>query len=303
MTEQIVEAQINPSLSPKMKHELIDGLYTYKNSSSSDNEPLGAIREHEVDVTINIGRPYPPVLTTPAYTASLRARESLKNHIHELIQLVVLRKIGHNEEAEVKNLFIISWHNDKSRMVGDFRAFNTYTFPDRYPITRIQETFTQLSKANYITYMDALKGFYKNSFSPKSKKLLRIRTHCGINEYLRMPLGIKNAPSHYQRMMNTIFPTKLSEKWLIIYIDDIIICSDSCSLHLERLSKDLDKVAGMNMKISLKKSKFSFEELEALGHILSGLSLGIHKNKVAAELLKPIPQNKTEMMSFLELSS
>ncbi|MBW0586209.1 hypothetical protein O181_125924, partial [Austropuccinia psidii MF-1] len=57
------------------------------------------------------------------------------------------------------------------------------------------------------------------------------------------------------------------------------------------------------MKISLKKGNFGFEELKALGHIASGLSLGIDKNKVAAVLLKPIPQNKIEMMSFLGFSS
>ncbi|MBW0542068.1 hypothetical protein O181_081783 [Austropuccinia psidii MF-1] len=151
--------------------------------------------------------------------------------------------------------------------------------------------------------MDALKGFHQNVLTPKAKKLLRIITHCGIYEYLRMPFGIKNAPSHYQRMMNTIFPTELSEGWLIIYIDDIIICSDSWSLHLERLERVLHKVAEVNMKISLKKCNFGFEELKALGHVVSGLSLGIDKNKVAAVLLKPIPQNKKEMMSFLGFAS
>ncbi|MBW0465882.1 hypothetical protein O181_005597 [Austropuccinia psidii MF-1] len=118
-----------------------------------------------------------------------------------------------------------------------------------------------------------------------------------------MPFGIKNSPSHYQRMMNTILPTELSEGWLIIYIHNIIICSDSWSLRLERLARVPHKVAEVNMKISLKKCNFGFEELKALGHIVSGLSLGIDKNKVAAVLLKPIPQNKKEMMFFLGFAS
>ncbi|MBW0498537.1 hypothetical protein O181_038252 [Austropuccinia psidii MF-1] len=150
--------------------------------------------------------------------------------------------------------------------------------------------------------MDALKGFHQNVLTPKAKKLLRIITHCGIYEYFRMPFGIKNAPSHYQRMMNTIFPTEISEGWPIIYIDDIIICSESWSLQLKRLARVLHKVAEVNMKISLKKCNSGFEELKALGHIFSGLSLGIDKNKVSAVLLKPIPQNKKEMMSFLGFS-
>ncbi|MBW0523025.1 hypothetical protein O181_062740 [Austropuccinia psidii MF-1] len=303
VSNQLVEAQINPSLSPKMRNELIDVLYTYNNAFASDNKPLGAIRGHEVDITLNIDRPYPPVLRRPAYLASPRVRESLEKYIQELIQFGVLRSVGHNEEVEVTTPVIISWHNDKSRMVGDFRALNTYTVPYRYPIPRIQETLNQLSKAKYITSMYALKGFHQNFLTPKSKKLLRIITHCGMYEYLRMPFGIKNAPSHYQRMMNTIFPTELSEVWHIIYIDDIIICSDSWSLHIERLARVLNKVSEVNMKISLKKCNFGFEELKALGHIVSGLSFGIDKNKVAAVLLKPIPQNKKEMMYFLAFAS
>ncbi|MBW0547743.1 hypothetical protein O181_087458 [Austropuccinia psidii MF-1] len=239
-----------------MRHELIDVLYTYNNAFASDNEPLGALKGHEVDITLNIDRLYPPVLRRTAYPAIPKPREALEKHIQELIQLGVLRKVGHNEEGEVTTPVIISWHNDKSIMVGDFGALNTYTVPDRYPIPRIQETLTQLYKAMYITSMDALKGFHQVFLMPKAKKLLRIITHCGIYEYLRMPFGIKNAPPHYQIMMNTIFPTELYEGWLIIYVDDIIIRSDSWSLHLERLARVLHKAAVVNMKISLKKCNF-----------------------------------------------
>ncbi|MBW0538132.1 hypothetical protein O181_077847 [Austropuccinia psidii MF-1] len=173
-----------------MIHELIHVLYTYNNAFASDNEPLGAIKGHEGDISLNIDRLYPPVLRRPAYLASPKARESLKKHIQVLIQFGVLRKVGYNEEVEVTTPVIISWNNDKSRMVGDFRVLNTYTAPDRYPIPRIKETLTQLSKAKYIRSMDALKGFHQNFLIPKAKKLLRIITHCGIYGYLRMPFGI-----------------------------------------------------------------------------------------------------------------
>ncbi|MBW0547042.1 hypothetical protein O181_086757 [Austropuccinia psidii MF-1] len=172
-----------------------------------------------------------------------------------------------------------------------------------YPIPRTQENFTQLSKAKYIISMDALKGFHQNVLMPKAKVLLRIITHCGIYDYLRMKFGIENSQSHYQRMMNTIFPTELSEGWLIIYIDDIIICSDSWSFHVKRLARVLHKAAEVNMQISLKKCNFGFEQLKALGNVVSCLSLGIDKNKVAAVLLRQTPQNKKEMMSFLGFAS
>ncbi|MBW0581250.1 hypothetical protein O181_120965 [Austropuccinia psidii MF-1] len=96
-----------------MRNDLIDVLYTYKNAFASDNEPLGTIKGHEVDITINIDRPYHPVLRRPAYPASPKARKALDKHIQELIQLGVLRKVGHNEEVELTTPVIIACHNDK----------------------------------------------------------------------------------------------------------------------------------------------------------------------------------------------
>ncbi|MBW0511589.1 hypothetical protein O181_051304 [Austropuccinia psidii MF-1] len=139
----------------------------------------------------------------------------------------VLRKVGHNGQLEVTTPVIIAWHSGKQRMVGDFRALNTYTIPERYQIPRIHDTLTQLSQAEFITAMYALKGFNQNLLTDNSKRLLRIIVHCGRYEYLRMPFGIKYAPLHYQIVINTIFPEELSELWLIIYIYDIIVSSET----------------------------------------------------------------------------
>ncbi|MBW0554554.1 hypothetical protein O181_094269 [Austropuccinia psidii MF-1] len=286
-----------------MKEEIIEILFHYREAFASDNEHFGAIKGHELEIMLNMERLYPPLLRRPAYPAIPRVREVLESHINELMKLGFLKEIGHNEEVEVTTPVIITWHNYKLRMVGDFRALNTYTIPDRDSIPRIHETLTQLSKAKFITSMDTLKGFHQNFLTPHARKLLRIIAHCGIYEYLRMPLGIQNLPSHYQRMMNTIFPHELSEGWLIIYIDDIIIFSGTSQLTLERLSLVLKKILKVNMKISLKKCNFGFHALKALGHVASGLILGVDKNKVAAVLLKQMPQNKKEMMSFSGLAS
>ncbi|MBW0508609.1 hypothetical protein O181_048324 [Austropuccinia psidii MF-1] len=99
-----------------MRQDLIAVLYTYKNAFASDNEPLGGVRRHEVYITINNDRLYPPVLRRPAYSASPIAREALEKHIQELIHLGELRKVGNNEQVEVTNPVIIFWYNDKSRM-------------------------------------------------------------------------------------------------------------------------------------------------------------------------------------------
>ncbi|MBW0539578.1 hypothetical protein O181_079293 [Austropuccinia psidii MF-1] len=178
-------------------------------------------------------------------------------------------------------------------MVGDFRALNTYTIPDRYAIPRIHETLTPLTQAKFITAMDDLKGFNQNFLTDNAKKLLSIIVHCGIYKYLGMPFGRKNAPSHYQRIMNTIFPEELSEGWLIIYIDDIIARSETWESHLTRLKRVLQKIDQVNMKISLKKCHFAYSELKALGHVVSRLSLGIETKKSSSSTTETnVPNQK-----------
>ncbi|MBW0576691.1 hypothetical protein O181_116406 [Austropuccinia psidii MF-1] len=236
-----------------MKKKLIDILFKYKNAFTTDKEPLGTITGHEVEIILHVEKPYPPLLRRPACPASPRSREALEVHIKELMDVLVLRKVGNNEKVEVTTPVIITWNNGKSRMIGDFRALNTYTIPDRYPIPRITETLTQLSQEKFIISMNAIKGFNQNFLTENAKKLLRIIVHFGLCEYLRIPFGMKHAPSHYQRMMNPIFPEELSERLFIIYIYDIIFCSETWESHIKRLERVLQKIVQVNMRISLKK--------------------------------------------------
>ncbi|MBW0550853.1 hypothetical protein O181_090568 [Austropuccinia psidii MF-1] len=262
--------------------------------------PIGGIKFNSAtDIILNIKRPYPPLSRRPAYPASPKSREALEIHIIEPLDLGVIRKVCHNEEVEITTPVIVAWHDQKSRMFGDFGALNTYTVPDRYPIPKIPIALTQISQAVYIATLDALKGFHQKVVTPKARKYLRIIVYCGVNEYLWMHFGIKNAPSHLQRMMNEIVPEELSEGWLIIYIDAIIFCYKTWEENMNRLSRVLTEIQSVNMKISLRKCHFKFKELKALGHLVSGLSLGIDKNRVAAVLLKHMPQNKKEIQSFL----
>ncbi|MBW0540705.1 hypothetical protein O181_080420 [Austropuccinia psidii MF-1] len=79
-----------------MKEEPIEISFQYTKAFASDNEPLGAIKGHEVDNMLNVERPYPPLLRIPAHPAIPRARESSESHIDELVKLGVLRKFVHN---------------------------------------------------------------------------------------------------------------------------------------------------------------------------------------------------------------
>ncbi|MBW0546154.1 hypothetical protein O181_085869 [Austropuccinia psidii MF-1] len=98
----IINHKDSPELTPEMKEDLIGLFFQYMEAFASDDEPLGAIKVHEVE------RPYPSLLRRPAYPASPRAREAWEIHINELMKLAALRKVGHNEEVEVTTPVIIT---------------------------------------------------------------------------------------------------------------------------------------------------------------------------------------------------
>ena len=94
--------------------------------------------------------------------------------------------------------------------------------------------------------MDVLKGFHQIPIEKDSRKFLRIICHLGIYEYLRMPFGIKNAPSHFQRMMDSIFGSYIRQGWMMVYIDDIIIYSNDWETHSEKINVVLKAAVNMN---------------------------------------------------------
>ncbi|MBW0517414.1 hypothetical protein O181_057129 [Austropuccinia psidii MF-1] len=173
------------------------------------------------------------MLRGPPYPASLETRKEIEKHINELLDMDFIRNILHNEIVEITTPVLITWHDGKSRLCGDFRALNKYTKVDRYPTTRIPHVLEKLAKAKYITKMDCMKGFHQNLVKPKSMRLLRIIFHMGIYEYTRMPFGIKNSPALFQRLMDTIFQEEILEGWMGVYIDDIIIYSETWEDHVQ----------------------------------------------------------------------
>ncbi|MBW0470170.1 hypothetical protein O181_009885 [Austropuccinia psidii MF-1] len=103
--------------------------------------------------------------------------------------------------------------------------------------------------------------------------------------------------------MDTIFQEEVLEGWMVVDIYDIIIYSETLEDHVQYIDRVLSKCTPINMKISLKRCNFGEQELLALGHKVSVLSLAMDQNKVAELLQKPVPKNIKEMKSFLGFAS
>ncbi|MBW0464051.1 hypothetical protein O181_003766 [Austropuccinia psidii MF-1] len=288
------EGQFSTTLTSKQKLSLLKMLRKNKPAFVFGQEPLGKIRGHDIELYLDVERPYPPMLRRTPYPKILETRKEIEKHINDILDMDVIRKIGHNEFVEITTPVLITLHDGKSRLYWDFRSLNTYTKADRYPIPRIPHSLDNLEKAKYMTKMGFMKGFHQNVFKPKSMNLLRIIFHMGIYEYTRMPFGIKNSPSHFQSMMDTIFQEEILEGWMVVYIDVIIIYSETWEDHVHYIYRVLSKCKPINLKISLKKCNFGQHRLLALGNAVAGTKLAIDQSKVAA-----VPKNIKDMQYFL----
>ncbi|MBW0544487.1 hypothetical protein O181_084202 [Austropuccinia psidii MF-1] len=273
------EGHFSTTLTSKQKLGLLKILRNNRPAFAIGEEPLGKIKGNDIELYLDVERPYLPMLRRPLYPESLETRKEIEKHINELLEMDVIRKIGNNEIVEITTPVLITWRDGKSRLCGDFRALNNYTKPDRYPIPRIPHALEKLEKAKYITKMDCIKGFHQNGVKQNSMKLLRIICHIGIYKYTRMPFGIKKAPAYFKIMMDTIFQEEILEGWMVVYIDDIIIYSETFEDHVQYIDRVLSKCIPRNLKISLKKCNFGQQELLALGHKYSGLSVAIDQQK------------------------
>ncbi|MBW0476112.1 hypothetical protein O181_015827 [Austropuccinia psidii MF-1] len=185
------EGQFSTTLASKQKLSLLKILKKNRPAFAIGEEPLGKIIGHDIELYLDVERPYPSMLRRPPYPESLETRKEIEKHINELLDMDVIRNIGHNEIVEITTPVLITGHDGKSRLCRDFRALNNYTKADRYSIHRIPHALDKLAKSKYITKMDCMKGFNQNGVKPNSMKLLRIICHMGIYEYTRMPLASK----------------------------------------------------------------------------------------------------------------
>ncbi|MBW0577892.1 hypothetical protein O181_117607 [Austropuccinia psidii MF-1] len=141
------EGQFSTTLTSKQKLSLLKLLRKNRPEFAIGEEQLGKIKGHAIELYLDVERPHPPMLRRPPYPERLEIRKEIEKHIHELLDMDVIRKIGHKEIVEITTPVLITWNDGTSRLCGDFRALNNYPKADRYPIPRIPHALDALEKA------------------------------------------------------------------------------------------------------------------------------------------------------------
>ncbi|KAL6322424.1 hypothetical protein AAG906_008079 [Vitis piasezkii] len=191
-------------------------------------------------------------------------------------------------------------HDGSLRMCIDYRALNKVTVKNKYPIPLIADLFDQLGRARYFTKLDLRSGYYQVRIAEGDEPKTTCVTRYGSYEFLVMPFGLTNAPATFCTLMNKIFHPYL-DKFVVVYLDDIVIYSNTLKEHEEHLRK-VFKILRQN-KLYVKKEKCSFakEEVSFLGHRIRDGKLMMDDSKVKAIQEWDPPTKVPQLRSFLGL--
>ena len=188
----------------------------------------------------------------------------------------------------------------KFRLVIDYRNLNQKTISDRYPMPEISNILDQLGGNKYFTTLDLASGFHQVQMNQRDIEKTAFSVNHGKYEFLRMPFGLRNAPSVFQRAMDDVLRKHIGKR-CYVYMDDVVVFGKTLQEHLENLKIVLQTLLEANLKVQLDKSEFLHQSINFLGYIVTEEGIKPNPNKIEAIEKYPEPSNLKELRGFLGL--
>lgn len=211
------------------------------------------------------------------------------------------KKVTEPSQSEWASPVVIIPKPDGSlRFCVDYRKLNSLTLKDTYPLTRIDECLASLVEANYFTALDLNAGYWQLPIAPEDKENTTFTCHAGCHQVCRIPFGLCIAPATFQRAVDILL-AKFRWKTCLVYLDDIIVFSNSLVDHLKHVEEVMRVLCDSKVTLKLPKCTFSAQSVDYLGHRFHPGKLEVaSKNLKALEGFKE-PRNHTQLRSFIVL--
>ena len=250
--------------------------------------------KHRIDVEPGSKPPY-----RPPYRLGPAEQDELEEQIKDLLAQGFIRPSCSPYGAPV--LFVPK-KDGRWRMCIDYRALNKQTVKDRYPLPRIDLLLDRLGQARVFSKLDLAQGYHQIAMAEDSVEKTAFCTNIGQWEYLVMPFGLCNAPSTFQRLMNTVFEKELNS-FILVYLDDILVYSRSIGEHWAHLRHAFDRLRRAKLYARLHKCEFLKDKVDYLGFEVGQDGIRTSPEKVRAILDWPRPLSVHDVRSFLGLAS
>jgi hypothetical protein len=200
-----------------------------------------------------------------AYRVSKPELVELKKQIDELSEKGYIRPSTLPWAAP---LLFVEKKDGTKRMCIDYRALNEVTIKNKYPLPRIEDLFDQLRGASVFSKIDLRLGYHQLRIRPSDIPKTSFITKYGLYEFTVMSFGLTNAPAFFMYLMNNVFMDYL-DKFVVVFIDDILIYSQNEQEHEEHLRKVLQRLRDCQLYAKLSKCELWISEVLFLGHIIN----------------------------------
>ncbi|XP_076049340.1 uncharacterized protein LOC143030018 [Oratosquilla oratoria] len=244
-------------------------LRTYACIFGDHPRPCSAL-EHDVET-----HGAPPIRQRP-YRLNTFKREYVRAEVQRLQELGIVQP-SHSPWASP--VVLVPKPDGSMRLCVDYRRVNAVTEADGYPLPRIDDVIDDVGSARWVTKLDLLKGSYQVRLTERSRAISAFVTPEGLYEFSVLPLGLRNAPATFQRLMNRL---TAGMDGVRCYLDDIVVFGDTWELHLSRLKSLFAVLAANNLTVNLAKSEFVHARVTFLGHVVGQNEVRPVAAKIAA---------------------
>ncbi|GJU83634.1 putative reverse transcriptase domain-containing protein [Tanacetum coccineum] len=238
-----------------------------------------------------------PVARAPYRLAPSELKE-LSDQLKELSEKGFIRPSSSPWGAPV---LFVKKKDGSFRMCIDYRELNKLTVKNRYPLPRIDDLFDQLQGSSVYSKIDLRSGYHQLRIREEDIPITAFRTRYGHFEFQVMPFGLTNALAVFMDLMNRVCKPYL-DKFVIVFIDDILIYSKSKEDHEEHLKIILGLLKKEKLYAKFSKCDFWLDSVQFLGHVIDSEGVHVDPSKIEAIKNWAVPTTPTEVRQFLGLA-
>ena len=222
--------------------------------------------------------------------------DEVKTHLQEMLDLGAIRP---SNSPWASAIVLVRKKDGRLRFCIDLRKLNNRTVKDAYSLPRIESILDSLGGAQIFSTLGLKAGYWQVEMAEECKAYTAFTCGpLGFYECDTMPFGATNAPATFQRLMHDCLG-ELDMNWCIVYLDDVIIFSDTKEEHLKRLEAVFQKLMAAGLKLKPSKCFFFKDKIEYLGHVVSGKGISTNPKKIEAVTKWPTPKTVYDIRSFL----
>ena len=287
----------NTNLSPEQKHRLLTLIGKNRKVFSANNSELGQTNLFSHRIETGSAKPH----RQQPNRCSSTIRKEIKNKTKELLKDDLIQPSNSMWQSPV---VLVKKKSGEYRFAIDYRHLNKVTEPISFPLPRLECIFDMLgeSQPKYFSTLDLASGFWQIPMDPETGHKSAFTTYEGSFEWKVMPFGFINAPATYQMVMNQVL-RGLNWKILLVYMDDIVIFSNTFEEHLSHLDIVFSRLRDANLTLQPAKCNFAAPTVAYLGHYLTPNGIEVDPSEVDAVRTFPTPKTVKDVRSFIGLCS